>query len=270
MRKQIGAVRLIDIVAVLILCLAAAAILFPIFAKSGTHPRISCLSNLKQMGLGIAQYVQDNDGLLPAGPRLQHVAGWAGAIYPYIKTVEVYKCTEDTATKDKSGAMVRYPVSYALNAVLAPQQTTKDSISTGAYVDVPDASRTILCFEVRGSRAAIMDPEEGGKARVQTSLLGNGLDLTAYGPADVKLFGDSNKLDGAQYATGHVFGWNGTAQANQWMDHPAHEAGSGYLLADGHVKLYPPESVSVVQDDAHKIFWRQPSTSTINPPGAIK
>jgi len=270
MRKQIGAVRLIDIVAVLILCLAAAAILFPIFAKSGTHRRISCLSNLKQMGLGIAQYVQDNDGLLPADPRQQHVATWGGAIYPYIKTVGVYKCTEDSATEDKSGAMVRYPVSYALNALLAPPKATKGNISTDAFVDVPDASQTILCFEVRGSRAAIMDPEEGGKTRVQTTLLGDGLNLTAYGPADVKLSGDSNKLDGAQYATGHVFGWNGTAQANQWMDHPAHEAGSGYLLADGHVRFYPPESVSVVQDETHKIFWRHASTSTINPPGAIK
>jgi len=43
-----------------------AAILFPAFSRVREMARqTSCLSNLKQMGLGVLQYVQDNDETLP-------------------------------------------------------------------------------------------------------------------------------------------------------------------------------------------------------------
>ncbi len=45
-----------------------AAILFPVFARARERARqTTCVSNLKQLGLGFAQYAQDSDGGYPNG-----------------------------------------------------------------------------------------------------------------------------------------------------------------------------------------------------------
>lgn len=71
-----------------------AAILYPVFAPRRQFPRghVSCISNLKQIGLGLIQYSQDYDERFP--PVAAHGAafGWADAIYPYIKSNQVFQC----------------------------------------------------------------------------------------------------------------------------------------------------------------------------------
>jgi prepilin-type processing-associated H-X9-DG protein len=59
----------------------------------------SCESNLKQLALGVLQYVQDYDEHYPGG--WQNVAGSTtqlmcmAAIYPYVKNIQVYHCPSD-------------------------------------------------------------------------------------------------------------------------------------------------------------------------------
>jgi len=54
---------LIELLIVIAIISILAAILFPVFAKARESARrASCLSNLKQMGLGMMMYVQDYDG----------------------------------------------------------------------------------------------------------------------------------------------------------------------------------------------------------------
>jgi hypothetical protein len=44
-----------------------AAILFPVFARAREKARQTlCLNNLKQLGLGFAQYITDHDGAIPS------------------------------------------------------------------------------------------------------------------------------------------------------------------------------------------------------------
>ena len=58
---------LIELLVVIAIIAILAAILFPVFAKAREKARqISCLSNLKQLGLGFIQYIQDNDSTFPA------------------------------------------------------------------------------------------------------------------------------------------------------------------------------------------------------------
>src|ERR1041384_5867613 len=57
---------LIELLVVIAIIAILAAILFPVFAQARESARMSsCLSNLKQIGLGTAMYVQDYDERFP-------------------------------------------------------------------------------------------------------------------------------------------------------------------------------------------------------------
>src|SRR5215469_16047426 len=95
---------LIELLVVIAIIAILAAILFPVFAKVREKARqTSCASNLKQLGLGYIQYYQDYDENFPCGtagaaawPRAG--IGWAGQIYPYVKSPGVYACPDDADT----------------------------------------------------------------------------------------------------------------------------------------------------------------------------
>jgi prepilin-type N-terminal cleavage/methylation domain-containing protein/prepilin-type processing-associated H-X9-DG protein len=91
---------LIELLVVIAIIAILAAILFPVFATAREKARqTSCASNEKQIGLGIMQYVQDNDEVWPAVYR-QYVSStgtmWPVAIYPYVKSTGVFVCPSNT------------------------------------------------------------------------------------------------------------------------------------------------------------------------------
>jgi prepilin-type N-terminal cleavage/methylation domain-containing protein len=100
---------LIELLVVIAIIAILAAILFPVFAQAREKARqISCLSNLKQIGLAFMMYVQDYDQTFPnvattpaddggCAPKLSWYnagGGWATLVNPYIKTGGIYKCPD--------------------------------------------------------------------------------------------------------------------------------------------------------------------------------
>src|SRR5450432_535955 len=65
---------LIELLVVIAIIAVLAAILFPVFAQAREKARqTSCLSNMKQLGLGFAMYTQDYGERLPsAAPYADH------------------------------------------------------------------------------------------------------------------------------------------------------------------------------------------------------
>ena len=115
--KKNYAFTLIELLVVIAIIAILAAILFPVFAKVREKARqTSCLSNEKQLGLGFLQYTQDNDeSFTPADNATvgMHGHGWGSRIYPYVKSLAVYGCPDDTYPQP-------YKVSYAFNVCLDP------------------------------------------------------------------------------------------------------------------------------------------------------
>ncbi len=117
-----AAFTLWEILALLCLILVVAAIFFPLFQPhTSDRHRVTCQSDLRQLGLAFAQYSQDSDEKLPPGVNTLN-NGWAGQIYPYVKSTGVYHCPEDAAQGNY--------ISYAEN-----QRIAEDSLENFAFPD---------------------------------------------------------------------------------------------------------------------------------------
>lgn len=130
-RKGPAGFTLIELLVVIAIIAILAAILFPVFAKVREKARqTSCTSNLKQLGLAVMQYVEDNDERFPSvydGQTNQVSQGklqfWPYAIYPYVKSAGVYRCPDDTINNACSYVANSFSNDQALAAYDAPSTT---------------------------------------------------------------------------------------------------------------------------------------------------
>src|SRR5579875_3653969 len=94
---------LIELLVVIAIIAILAAILFPVFAQAREKARqASCLSNEKQLALGVLQYGQDADESYPSQPVEGANAAnwdwqqtWVTQVQPYIKSYDVFTCPDD-------------------------------------------------------------------------------------------------------------------------------------------------------------------------------
>jgi prepilin-type N-terminal cleavage/methylation domain-containing protein/prepilin-type processing-associated H-X9-DG protein len=133
-KRRTSGFTLIELLVTIAIIAILAAILFPVFARARENARrASCMSNLKQIGLGFMMYVQDYDERFPfgvqwkvkpadgdnppgwsttyfikpspldpskpfghfqvdAGGGTGHMLSWMDAIYPYVKSTQLFVC----------------------------------------------------------------------------------------------------------------------------------------------------------------------------------
>ena len=107
---------LIELLVVIAIIAILAAILFPVFASArGKARQTVCASNLKQIGLSLAMYAQDYDGIYPYAVDpvdKKHPEIWASfpdfmkdipalpympvVLQPYTKSAEIFHCPSDS------------------------------------------------------------------------------------------------------------------------------------------------------------------------------
>jgi prepilin-type N-terminal cleavage/methylation domain-containing protein/prepilin-type processing-associated H-X9-DG protein len=262
---------LIELLVVIAIIAILAAILFPVFAKVREKARqTSCLSNLKQIGLGFTQYVQDNDETWPAGYQGPTFygnlgAGWAGSIQPYIKSTGVFRCPDDptqngTTTGSINGVSQTIPTyvdSYALNINFTCQ--FENGPATIARLTAPASS--VALVEITGDQVDLADPTEGTSNWSNPApSSGSHYLLSAVADGDpgyvgggfgihASLDSGSNSSNNAslpvKYAAGDIGSvWTGNPPVDSTGAAGLHTGGANYLMSDGHAKWLLPSKVS--------------------------
>ena len=162
---------LIELLVVIAIIAILAAILFPVFAQAREKARgAACLSNVKQLGLGVTMYMQDFDEEFPMGGWCYPNActgnnlkqsRWYLDIAPYIKNVQIRNCPSNSyhAAENYSfdNSSNGYGTNYGLNISLSQYQNSEDPKSS-----VPPAKLNALKSPaglVMISDAAQLDPK---------------------------------------------------------------------------------------------------------------
>ena len=151
-RQTKRAFTLIELLVVIAIISILASILFPVFARARENARrASCMSNMKQIGLGLMQYTQDYDERYPPGWHCGtnasscpddsldddpskpsgvfvvngnssgqgHYQTWMDFIYPYVKSTQIFICPSNTVveitTVTPPGPTPSYGYSFAFN-----------------------------------------------------------------------------------------------------------------------------------------------------------
>ncbi|MBV9849538.1 MAG: prepilin-type N-terminal cleavage/methylation domain-containing protein [Armatimonadetes bacterium] len=216
-RGTTGAFTLVELLVVIAIISVLAAILLPVFAQARQKAYgAQCVSNLRQIGLAITMYAQDNDDRLmpghyratPLPDNNSHYAGWAGPVNVYAKSPRLFRCPTDATPDGTLDGEPAYALTYFFNIELCAEHAP-DGLPLAA-INSPD--RTVTVAE-------------------NTALAGVSSDLVRLQDPDESDSRLANKFT----ATGE--------------GHDRHQGGRNFLLADGHVRRIRPEAVSTVTGD---------------------
>ena len=250
-RSKLNGFTLIELLVVIAVISILAAILFPVFATAREKARQSaCLSNLKQLGLAFTQYANDYDETYPvagyfafSGTIYHDGAGWAGDVYPYVKSPQLFDCPSDPTVADTNGV----PVSYAYNTVITFPASNGSGVD-GHLTKMTSPSKTVMLFEVRNCLAPISAVDENYATNSNNfSPAGYGVDCQIYQFAKNSIPATTPVGRPQKFATGYMDNSNYTSTTcNSYSDGPdgRHQRMANYLLADCHVKAVVGSLVS--------------------------
>ena len=227
---------LIELLVVIAIIAILAAILFPAFATARESARrISCVSNLKQIGSAAMQYSQEFDErVIPAN---MNNLNWTQVIQPYLKSGG----TGGTASAGDMGSVMSCPSrpfgepgDYAVNANITGFGTSRPSKSLAAI----DATSEVVLAADSYRIWAVGWGIAQSKAHAETDFAGAG---------DFSVVEGSNAMVTAvnQWCkTDYGEGWDVSANMDWTRKAPSFRHGrsgpntglSNMLFVDGHVK----------------------------------
>jgi len=235
---------LIELLVVIAIISILSAILFPVFARARESARrTSCMSNMKQIGLGIMMYVQDYDEHYPmgwygdvvqtqsgtpgayfntcdpsacSGSGIGHFITWMDLVYPYVKSVQVFQCP--SSTDPSFGSPAGPAADYWLNGAYG-------NTTTGSTMDSLRYHYTAYNYDTN------------------LTLIGTGTPMSAIErPAETLMIyedsGQGKNYDSPYNIRGQSQFWanNATSGGGYTTEVQPHLGGANIAFGDGHVK----------------------------------
>ena len=250
-----SAFTLIELLVVIAIIAILAAILFPVFAQAREKARAtSCLSNSKQIGLGIMMYTQDYDETYPlyvasycAGARVPNPLNpadapggsggigrrpmWQYLILPYLKSWGIYSCPSDKPQPNNKVAAF-HNISYGYNyGYLSKLEVSPDPSGCGPGQWFSGRSMAIV-----GRPADIvMVTDSGGRDAFGegASTLGSAVNPPDAWPSSEYFYGPSQVGWGLACETY----WASSKWGNTDGFAFRHQTGGNVTFADGHSKF---------------------------------
>lgn len=208
---------LLEVLVVLFVVCVLAALLFPVGARGRENARrSSCQSNLKQIGLGVLQYVRDYDEIYPLAYTDDDASGdynanfdrgWMQLVQPYIKSTQVFQCPSEN--KDYFPPL--RATDYWYNAPISQNRS---------IAQIAKPALTVMCGDGVGMPAAF---------------------VATHGAIAYKGNAPSLKYNGEI--------WDAT-RATNGQGGRRHLDGINFMFCDGHVKWFKPETVGAVKVSA--------------------
>jgi prepilin-type N-terminal cleavage/methylation domain-containing protein/prepilin-type processing-associated H-X9-DG protein len=256
--RRSSAFTLIELLVVIAIIAILAAILFPVFAQAREKARTTaCLSNMKQIGLGLMQYVQDYDETYPesmfsADPTQPFWVSftdsptWDNVINPYIKNGQAGTQAADPSIIGKGGPIFQCPsdgkpqaAGLGLPGQFRMSYSTASSwnsgpgnLKSGLFPNLGDkgpdgrydATRSMAEVVAPANTIAIVEwPEKSSGSNTPQNI-------QCYGPMHQQIYDNSaNWWDNS-----------GVVEAQKPANQPSHNGGWNYCFADGHTKWQRP------------------------------
>lgn len=250
---------LIELLVVIAIIAILAAILFPVFAQARAKARgVSCLSNIKQLTMGMVMYSQDYDERFPQWRWDQSWSGgssanpndattvWWNAIFPYVKSYQIYVCPDNnytfTSRQDNHWGWFNFG---------SPAAIAQSRVNPG-FVDtvIGYGSSEPLTYNFPSQASLIRPAETLLISDMATSLTGWEC-WDCFDPNVPNKPENNFRLRRAAYPNGTAKGyfwtdasWAGPFQ-QAWDADGRHSNGNNIGFADGHAKYRPVSRMTV-------------------------
>ncbi|MGH7978258.1 MAG: type II secretion system protein [Limisphaerales bacterium] len=212
--KKRNAFTLIELLIVIAIIAILSAILLPVLTQARQRAwTVQCISNLRQIGMGMKMFADDNGELYPesgadiywnAIDPVTGKASWMQQIYSYTMNTNIYNCPGNVQLPPA----LRGPFNYFNGARAAYIQTGGDA--------------AVKTEEIRFPAAYVLSGDTCG---VPNQSVGEGPDFT-FDPLDA---------DKDDYSQNCVGGPTNGVPYELWQ---VHTFGQNILFGDGHAKWY--------------------------------